>query len=308
MIDVLILAWQNPHNRAWIPVGRLQYKNNKYIFKYTIGAKRTKDFVPFARMTDLDNSYESEELLPIFQNRLLSKSRPEYNDYLNWLNWEKDNISPFDELARTGGIRATDSLQLFPVPEEKNKKYEVMFFIHGIRHLAPSCVERVNHLNQGDKLYLMRDIQNTFDPRALALKIDNPPEIVGYCPKFFVQDFGKLIDTNGPQNVEVSVIKVNVNSPLQFKLLCKFSTPWPSKFVPFNDEIFQSIIDEEPVELEPNAHYIVTIEREEVSSEQNQNVWDVLNTLTGSVEGPEDWSQEHDHYLYGLPKRGGTQG
>jgi hypothetical protein len=26
---------------------------------------------------------------------------------------------------------------------------------------------------------------------------------------------------------------------------------------------------EEPVDLEPNAHYIVTIEREEVSSEQN---------------------------------------
>jgi hypothetical protein len=65
---------------------------------------------------------------------------------------------------------------------------------------------------------------------------------------------------------------------------------------------------EEPVDLEPNAHYIVTIEREEVSSEQNQNLWDVLNNLTGAVEGPEDWSQEHDHYLYGLPKHGGTQG
>jgi hypothetical protein len=23
----------------------------------------------------------------------------------------------------------------------------------------------------------------------------------------------------------------------------------------------------------------------------------------GTVEGPEDWSEEHDHYLYGVPKR-----
>jgi hypothetical protein len=248
MINELILAWQNPSNREWVPVGRLQYENNKYIFRYTIGAKRAKDFVPFSLMTDLDNSYESEELFPIFQNRLLSKSRPGYDKYLNWIGLEKDRYSPFAELARTGGIRATDSLQLFPVPEKRNGKYEVMFFIHGIRHLAPNCVERINHLTQGDKLYLIRDIQNEFDPLAIALKTGNPPEIIGYCPRVFVQDFWRLIDNNGAKNVEVSVIKVNLNSPLQFRVLCKFSTLWPKNFVPFNDEIFQPIIEEEKQE------------------------------------------------------------
>ena len=59
---------------------------------------------------------------------------------------------------------------------------------------------------------------------------------------------------------------------------------------------------EEPVDLKPNAHYIVTIEHEKKIAEQN--LWDVLEDLTGKVEGPEDWSQEHDHYLYGTPKRG----
>ncbi|HJW86312.1 MAG TPA: hypothetical protein VJ440_06755 [Candidatus Brocadiaceae bacterium] len=57
-----------------------------------------------------------------------------------------------------------------------------------------------------------------------------------------------------------------------------------------------------PVDLEPNAHYVVTIEREEPS--ETQDLWNVLGTLTGKVEGPEDWSQEHDHYLYGTLKRG----
>ncbi|KAF5410671.1 MAG: hypothetical protein C5S47_06180 [Candidatus Methanogasteraceae archaeon] len=34
-----------------------------------------------------------------------------------------------------------------------------------------------------------------------------------------------------------------------------------------------------------------------------QNVWDVLSKYAGTVEGPEDWSEEHDHYLYGVTKR-----
>ena len=34
-----------------------------------------------------------------------------------------------------------------------------------------------------------------------------------------------------------------------------------------------------------------------------QNAWDILGKYSGTVEGPEDWSEEHDHYLYGIPKR-----
>ncbi|MGC8638994.1 MAG: hypothetical protein ACP5XB_03840 [Isosphaeraceae bacterium] len=31
--------------------------------------------------------------------------------------------------------------------------------------------------------------------------------------------------------------------------------------------------------------------------------WDILENLTGRIEAPTDWSAEHDHYLYGLPRR-----
>ena len=33
------------------------------------------------------------------------------------------------------------------------------------------------------------------------------------------------------------------------------------------------------------------------------NAWDILESLTGTVEAQADWSAEHDHYLYGTPKR-----
>ncbi|MCW3095884.1 MAG: hypothetical protein JWL77_1502 [Chthonomonadaceae bacterium] len=33
------------------------------------------------------------------------------------------------------------------------------------------------------------------------------------------------------------------------------------------------------------------------------NAWDVLEELMGTVTAPADWSEEHDHYLSGTPKR-----
>jgi hypothetical protein len=32
-------------------------------------------------------------------------------------------------------------------------------------------------------------------------------------------------------------------------------------------------------------------------------VWDLLEQAAGSVEMPPDWAVEHDHHLYGTPKR-----
>ena len=33
------------------------------------------------------------------------------------------------------------------------------------------------------------------------------------------------------------------------------------------------------------------------------DAWDMLRSLTGTLEGPEDWSEQLDHYLYGTPRR-----
>lgn len=32
-------------------------------------------------------------------------------------------------------------------------------------------------------------------------------------------------------------------------------------------------------------------------------VWDLLEHAAGTVDMPADWAGEHDHYLYGTPKR-----
>jgi len=57
----------------------------------------------------------------------------------------------------------------------------------------------------------------------------------------------------------------------------------------------------EPVDLEPNTEYLVTIKKE-VSLEK-KSLWNIIDDIIGKVDGPSDWSEEHDHYLYGTPKR-----
>ncbi|HYN44451.1 MAG TPA: antitoxin AF2212-like protein [Candidatus Limnocylindrales bacterium] len=66
----------------------------------------------------------------------------------------------------------------------------------------------------------------------------------------------------------------------------------------FNDGVLRPI---EPIDLDQNARYLITIRKEPT---EKKNPWNILEEFSGKIEGPKDWSREHDHYLYGVPKRG----
>jgi hypothetical protein len=69
--------------------------------------------------------------------------------------------------------------------------------------------------------------------------------------------------------------------------------------VTFDGQVFHP---ETPVDLEPNTRYVITIESDLQDSEKG-DVWDLLESLSGTLDAPADWASEHDHYLYGAPKR-----
>lgn len=237
---ILILCWKEPELREWIPVGRLWQQDNQYFFCYTQGLKKAQqnnNFTFLGEMTDAKQIYFSDELFPVFQNRLLAKSRPEYKRYLDWIGLE-DNLTKLDELARTNGIRATDSLQLFEIPKINNGKYTTLFFSHGISHLPESYLDRIETVKEDEKLYLMQDIQNKVDRLALMLRTDDPVELMGYCPRIYTKDINRLLVANDNE-VKVTVKKVNETAPLQVKLLCQLEAKWPAGFSPFDDEEFK---------------------------------------------------------------------
>ena len=62
----------------------------------------------------------------------------------------------------------------------------------------------------------------------------------------------------------------------------------------------RSLLPESLLDLKLNTQYVATIEPLTLAE---GNAWDVLETMIGIVDAPEDWAAEHDHYLYGTSKR-----
>ena len=142
-------------------------------------------------------------------------------------------------------MRETDSLVVFPCPEQgSDGMYRLRFFGHGLRHLPKHSLSVVDGLPVGAPLFLMPDPQNPKDSCAVVLRTDDPTTIVGYCPRFLTHDFLLLLDTCGPANVKVSVQRVNREAPIQYRLLCLFTSSWPSTFRPCSSDDFEPLATE----------------------------------------------------------------
>ena len=57
----------------------------------------------------------------------------------------------------------------------------------------------------------------------------------------------------------------------------------------------------DPVDITPNNECINYVE--EVQDKKTEDAIDYLFSIAGTAHGPPDQSVEHDHYLYGTPKK-----
>lgn len=222
----VFLSWKSPKNNSWHVVGLLRENNinGSYTFNYTNGAieaLETNNFMAFNGMEDIYSTYRSDELFPLFKNRLLSPKRPEYPRFISWLGLDEDEISPIDIFRRSGGTRETDQFQLFSRVEfDKSGYFEHIFFAHSLSHLGGKANERVSTLNHNDRLYLCLDSQNSFDRNAVIIRAENPAEIIGYCPRFLANDISSFIKKD-KNSIEAYVESVGQDSPSNYKLMCK---------------------------------------------------------------------------------------
>lgn len=218
-MKALYIAWQDPQTRQWHTVGKLSKQNDSYCFVYTQGAIASPRFKYLGRMHDLYQRYVSQELFPLFANRVLSRSRPEYPDYVRWLAVDPaQQDDPMQLLARSGGKRATDELCVYPHPEANaNGEIELFFLSHGLRYIDQSDLQCIDRLKSGDRLSLRAEDDNEKDRFALRLETDEPVT-VGYCPRYLNRDLRRVLtDTD----VYLTVERLNMDAPIQFRLLCR---------------------------------------------------------------------------------------
>jgi hypothetical protein len=252
MNNALFVAWRAgdaAHGR-WGPVGRLERTDGGYRFAYTRGARTLTGFLPFPGMMELDTVYESDELFPLFSNRLLGRSRPEYEAFLVWGGFDPNHPpDPIALLSVTEGRRATDSIEVFPYPApDAEGCYITKFFLHGVRWMDHAAWERIARLQHGESLALMLDVMNSYDPHAVAVRTQGKQGrmLVGYVPRYLAYDIRTLCLSCEPDFIELTVERVNADAPLQHRVLCRMKACWPDDFRPCRSAEFEPLVNVTP--------------------------------------------------------------
>lgn len=231
-MKTIYIAWRNPVHNSWRVVAKVSYneEENLFFLRYTAGAS-DPDFPTFPLMKDKNVAYYSNKLFPFLSNRVMPKSRPDIDSYLKWLDIGK--YSALDILIASGGMRETDGLEVFTLPEKKpGHDFAIDFFVHGLRYLPSEIVGLVSGLNEGDRLYPMLDVDNDYDRSAVAIRSEHPQVMIGYFPRFLSPVVSQIYADGKCLNGSLVVSKVNVDAPLSMRLRCRFSSGWPEEFTP----------------------------------------------------------------------------
>lgn len=110
-------------------------------------ASKEVGFEPLVSFPKFREDYHSENLFPLFQNRVLSSKRADFPEFIEWLGLSREEADPISILSVSGGIRVTDNLQTFPKIEAADDgSFRLRFFAHGLRYLQEASRERTAQL------------------------------------------------------------------------------------------------------------------------------------------------------------------
>ena len=251
-MKTLYVAWQIEASQEWVPVAQLTQNNGMFELRYTQGARRVPGFTGLGRMNERDQVYRSKELFPFFANRIISKSRPEFHDYQRWLGLESEPLdNPMAVLEVTGGLRATDSCELIPVPVYKNSRITVDFFARGLRYQnLPSNL--LQKCKEGEKIYPESEPNNQADSNAIALRSEHSGLMLGYLPRYFSKAVKQEL-LRKADDVQITLRRVNVDAPLDMRLLLRLTVHHPSNPLLFTSGADFQTLAAAPVALEVAA-------------------------------------------------------
>jgi hypothetical protein len=243
----LFLAWQDKEKtRRWFPVGRLDANRalSRYQFRYVHGAEEANSEMGFAPLDDFPDFYqvyESSELFPLFQNRVLGESRKDFADYLKWLDLEPKSADPVEILAVNGGYRATDSFEVFPkIDRQRDGSFVCRFFLHGSRHVNSFAQKRIEELRAGERLSVALELTNP--ATAFAVQIQTLDyHMIGWSPRYLVADLAHAL-ASAPGSYEAAVIRINpAPAPSKQRLLIEFRGRWPANYQPMSGPEFEPL-------------------------------------------------------------------
>ncbi|MDR1283182.1 MAG: HIRAN domain-containing protein [Opitutaceae bacterium] len=227
-------------------MGRLDVglSRSDYRFRYIKGAEDARREAGFPALIDfpeLREDYHSRVLFPMFQNRVLTSSRPDFGDYLRRLDLSPAEADPVEMLAVDGGFRATDSFEVFPKLERaEDGSFRCRFFLHGWRHLAATAQERIDRLVPGEKLFVTLELTNPATTLAVQLQTEDY-FMIGWAPRYLVQDLLQAM-VEGPGKYKAKVVRINpMPAPSKQRVLIELNGCW-EKHQPMSSSEFTPLV------------------------------------------------------------------
>ena len=177
----LLVTRRDPSSRQYLPVGFLMCAEDGYRFAYLGSAVTRPGFEPLPGLRQVDRRYQSENLFPVFAERVLSSRRPDRREALAVLGLP-ETAAPFEVLVNSGGRSVGDAVELLPAPTaDADGSLLVQFLVHGVRHMSPEAQARISRLRPGEPLLLQPEPHNPVNPRA-QLVTDDERLALGYVP------------------------------------------------------------------------------------------------------------------------------
>lgn len=258
----LFLAWQDGGSsartgtapvggtRRWFPIGRLDAEPDQHLyrFRYTHGAEEARDlahFITLDAFPDLYRTYESPELFPLFQNRIMRPERADFPAFAERLGLSPAQLDPFTVLGITGGERQTDPLQVFPkIITGPDGVFRCRFFLHGWRHVNRHAQEHLDHLLPDEELQVAMEINNPATGAAIQLQTASDYHMLGWAPRYLVHD---LLHAMGNSVVRMKARVVRMNpppAPHNQRVLVELEGCYPEGKEPMSSADFQPVMAE----------------------------------------------------------------
>lgn len=197
----LLVAWQDPVSRRYHSVGVLR-RSADGVFSYRYLTAHVPGFMPFLGFSDMRAVYTSPSLFPLFSERLLDESRPDRLTLYEALDLVA-TAGPMEFLARSGGRRAGDYIELLPMPSESPGPSSCTFLVHGVKYLE-GANDWIDLLRPGQELGLEPDSENPVDERAVLVTADGTR--LGWVPSPLL-DYVRTIMRSG--GWRLTVVRAN---------------------------------------------------------------------------------------------------
>lgn len=213
----MLVTRQDPTSSAHEGVGLLTRADDGFTFRYLPRVRQLSSFPALIGFPDLAATYRSPRLFPLFAERIMRESRPDFADHLHDIGLTR-GATPWERLGRTQGERVGDRIRVISEPAVDGEgRSHAVFFVNGLRHVlavAPATEHVLGRLNEGDPLQLVAEPDNPVDERAVVVSADGAP--VGWVPRVLL-DHVDAVQASGEWSLVVAAVN-GPDSPPPFRL------------------------------------------------------------------------------------------